>query len=71
MGDLLKETRAASKKPKVEQLVAALGDEGNDLVEALKDPNVSLSAIRQALSKRGLKVASSTLSLWRQEHGVA
>ena len=71
MGKLLEEIRLQSKRSKVDELILGLGAEGQDLLEASKDPSIPASRIREVLMGRGLKVACSTLSLWRRDHGVA
>ena len=71
MGELLKEIQASKKQNRVDEIVAQLGADGEDFMVALRDPSLPVSNIRQVLMKRGVKVAASTLNLWRREHGVA
>jgi hypothetical protein len=71
VGKLLDEMKGSTKRSKVDQMVEDLGEEGEDLLVALRDPLIPLARIREVLAGRGVVVSASTLSVWRREHGVA
>lgn len=71
MGKLLDELKEPTKLNRVEQIVAELGADGEDLLVALRDPLIPTARIRQVLLARGFVVAASTLGSWRRDNGVA
>lgn len=78
MGELLSQIRSAGVTNKrvsvIRTAIASLeGADRKDLIEAIKDPNITASAISRALAMRHIKLPAPAITRYRRgedAHGI-